>query len=129
MENQALRSLSLSYPKTDWRAGPRQSILGHDTDLNCTLLPSDYILLDLLPMECRLCSWGTLYYLLWIKGGQIRRKYTWIVSVIPKDRWGPSNQSFLWYDNDKDLKAFFPLTRLISTCCVVLCCVHGLHST
>ncbi len=28
----ALRSLSLSYPKKDWRAGPRQSFFGYDTD-------------------------------------------------------------------------------------------------
>ncbi len=29
-----------------------------------------------------------------------------------KDCWDPAHQSFFWYDNDKDLKARFPMTRL-----------------
>ena len=28
----ALRSLSLSYPKKDWRVGPCQSFFGYDTN-------------------------------------------------------------------------------------------------
>ncbi len=39
-----------------------------------------------------------------------------IVGVIPKkDWWGPALQSFFWYDNDKDIKAHFRVTQLIST--------------
>ncbi len=32
MGTRALRNLSLSYPKKDWQAGPRQSFFGYDTD-------------------------------------------------------------------------------------------------
>ena len=37
MENCALRSLSLSYPKKDWQAGPSQSFFGYDTDYKFVL--------------------------------------------------------------------------------------------
>ncbi len=40
---------------------------------------------------------------------QIKHK----IDVIPnEDLQGPIRQSFLWYDNDKNLKACFSVTRL-----------------
>ncbi len=83
MGNGALRSVSLSYPKKDWWVGPRQSFFGYDTNYKFVLY----------------C---------------LNRLYS-LVGVIPKDGLaGPlPEQSFFWYDNDKDLKACFPMTRLI----------------
>ena len=41
-------------------------------------------------------------------------EYTFIVGVIPKEGLvGPTRQSFFGYDNDKDLKAQFPVTQLL----------------
>ncbi len=34
------------------------------------------------------------------------------VSYQKKDWWDPVRQSFFWYDNDKDLKAHFPMIQL-----------------
>ncbi len=49
MENRAIRPLSLSYPKKDWRARPRPSFYVYDID---------YKIVTLLPSPIIFCSWG-----------------------------------------------------------------------
>ena len=44
MGKRALRSLSLSYQKRDWRAGPRQSLFWYDTPVKLYFAAyTDYI--------------------------------------------------------------------------------------
>ncbi len=49
----ALRSLPLSYPKKDWRAWPRQSFFGYDTDYKIVLccLHRLYSVVGVIPKE------------------------------------------------------------------------------
>ena len=45
--------------------------------------------------------------------------HNFIVVVIPKEGWlGPACQSFFGYENDEDLKAWFPITQLILGVCL-----------
>ncbi len=54
--------------------------------------------------------------------------YMYIVHVIPKGLAGPTRQSFFAYDNDKDLKAHFPMARLnINTALNII--TTGVYST
>ena len=83
MEKHSLRSVLLPYPKKVWRAGPRQSFFGHDTNYKI--------------VQC--C---------------VHRSYS-VVGVRP------ARQSFFWHDNDKDVKARFPMTRLTALALEVFC--------
>ncbi len=84
---QTLRSLSLSYQKKDGHAWPRPSFFCYDTDF------SEFDSADIIDY--------------------ILEKS---VSYQKKDGCGhacPSFFFFFWYDNDKDLKLCFLLTRVI----------------
>ncbi len=89
MRKHALRSLSLSYQKKDWRSGPAYPP-----------------------------SFGMTPTMEYLQGDQkvtdISR--TWEFSALSRS-WiilrGPTHQSFFGYDSDKHLKAHFLMTRLV----------------
>ena len=87
MGKHALRSLLVSYPKKDWRAGPCKSLFWYNTDYTIVITIRS------------LCCLRALYS---------------VVSVIPKEGLeGPCPPILFWYDNEKDLEARFPMARLI----------------
>ena len=81
-------SLSLSYQRKGWQAGPHQSLVWHRLQNIVAADPQSWLLVK-------------------------ATEYTFIVGVISKEGLvGPACQTFLGYDNDKDLKVQFPMTQL-----------------
>ncbi len=88
MGKQTLRSLSFSYQKKDWHAGPHQYFFWYDTDFKIYFLRRVQIINPFL----------------------LNMQY---IIIFTKRMIGRAQQSFFWYDNDKDLQACFSVARLM----------------